>query len=156
MTFKEGLIQGVEIRPLVKYKDERGWLGEIWRQDELDKNLWPVMSYVSLTHKGIVRGPHEHKKQTDIFLFLDNYHFCLYLWDNRSGSKTYEYKYKMVLEETVLIIVPPGVVHAYKNIGEENGLIINFPDRLYKGQGKKEAVDEIRYENETKSPYRLW
>ena len=30
---------------------------------------------------------------------------------------------------------------------------INLPDKLYKGEGKKEEIDEIRWENDTDSPF---
>ncbi|MHA1344662.1 MAG: dTDP-4-dehydrorhamnose 3,5-epimerase family protein, partial [Promethearchaeota archaeon] len=46
------------------------------------------------------------------------------------------------------IIVPPGVVHAYRNVSKTTrGMVLNFPDRLYAGWGKKEKVDEIRHED---------
>ncbi|RJQ49085.1 MAG: dTDP-4-dehydrorhamnose 3,5-epimerase, partial [Nitrospiraceae bacterium] len=47
------------------------------------------------------------------------------------------------------------IVHAYKNIGIVDGLVINLPDRLYKGWGKTEPVDEIRYEDDPKTPFRI-
>ena len=53
------------------------------------------------------------------------------------------------------IIVPPGVVHAYKCVSSSSAWCINLPDKLYKGQGKNEAVDEIRWENEPDSPYKV-
>jgi dTDP-4-dehydrorhamnose 3,5-epimerase len=54
-----------------------------------------------------------------------------------------------------IAIVPPKIVHAYRNIGETDGLVINMPDRLYRGKDKTLPVDEIRYENDPASPYRL-
>ena len=42
--------------------------------------------------------------------------------------------------------VPPGVVHAYRNVGSSDAFVLNFPDKLYAGWGKKEPVDEIRHE----------
>ena len=59
------------------------------------------------------------------------------------------------VDRPMLLIVPPGVVHAYKNVGSEPGLVFNCPDRLYKGPGRKEPVDEIRHEDQTNSPYQL-
>ncbi len=54
-----------------------------------------------------------------------------------------------------IAVVPPGIVHAYKNIDSKEGLVINLPDRLYMGQGKKEKIDEVRYEDDHDSPYRI-
>jgi dTDP-4-dehydrorhamnose 3,5-epimerase len=42
--------------------------------------------------------------------------------------------------------IPPGVVHAYRNVGAVPGLVFNAPNRLYAGWGKAEPVDEIRHE----------
>ena len=53
------------------------------------------------------------------------------------------------------VVVPIGVVHAYKNVGDESGIVFNAPNRLYKGWGRKEPVDEIRHEDLKDSPYRL-
>jgi dTDP-4-dehydrorhamnose 3,5-epimerase len=54
-----------------------------------------------------------------------------------------------------MTIVPPGVVHAYKNIGTENGIVFNGPNRLYSGKEKKSTIDEIRHEDVAGSPFHL-
>ena len=54
-----------------------------------------------------------------------------------------------------MVIVPPGVVHGYKNIGISPGTVINFPNKLFAGERRKEFVDEIRHENDPKSPFRI-
>jgi dTDP-4-dehydrorhamnose 3,5-epimerase len=46
------------------------------------------------------------------------------------------------------VLVPPGIVHAYKNVGTQPGMVVNYPNRLFAGKGKLEKVDEIRYEND--------
>ena len=42
-----------------------------------------------------------------------------------------------------------------KNIGGEVGIVFNAPNRLYKGPGRRDPVDEIRHEDLTDSPYHL-
>jgi dTDP-4-dehydrorhamnose 3,5-epimerase len=37
-------------------------------------------------------------------------------------------------------------IHAYRGIGDVPGLVFNASNRLYADWGKKEPVDEIRYE----------
>lgn len=145
-------MEGVEIRKLPVYEDQRGWLAEISRDDETE--FRPVMSYLSVTRPGLVRGPHEHKEQTDYFCFIGK--FRLYLWDNREASSTYKEKKIIDTDGTpVVAVVSAGIVHAYKNTGSSDGLVINLPDRLYMGQGKTEQVDEIRYEDDASSPFRM-
>jgi dTDP-4-dehydrorhamnose 3,5-epimerase len=150
MEFKKGEIEGVVVSKLNKFTDERGFLIETFRIDNLPDNLQPVMSYVSYTRLGIARGPHEHNKQTDIFCFIGPGNFKIKLWDNRKGSKTYENYIDVIGGEDnpIRVIVPPGVVHGYKNISEEiDGMVLNYPDKLYRGWDRKEEVDEIRHED---------
>lgn len=149
------MIEGVKISKIEKFSDERGWLGEIFRNDELDYK--PVMSYISFTKPGVVRGPHEHKVQSDFFVFVGPGDFELYLWDAREGSSTKGENIKLTVGESnpVSVLVPPGVVHGYKCISKIDALSINLPDKLYKGEGKKEEVDEIRWEKDPNSPFKI-
>ena len=150
MEFKKGEIEGVVINKLNKFTDERGFLIETFRIDNLPDNLQPVMGYVSYTTPGVGRGPHEHLKQTDIFCFMGPGNFKMKLWDNRKESKTYRCCMEIIGGEDnpIRLIVPPGVVHGYKNISkEEDGMVLNYPDKLYRGWNKKEEVDEIRHED---------
>ena len=149
------MIDGVIIKDLIKNRDERGWLTEIFRQDELD--FTPLMSYLSFTNPGVVRGPHEHVWQSDCFIFLGPGDFKLYLWDHRPNSKTAgEFlELECGASHPVLVIVPPGVIHGYKCISVEAALSINLPDKLYKGLNKQAEVDEIRWENVADSPYQI-
>lgn len=148
-------IKGVVIKNLQKYEDARGWLAEIYREDETTYR--PAMSYASVTNPGIARGPHEHKYQADCFVFIGPGNFELYLWDRRSDSQTVGKYVKMIVgeENPAMVIVPPGVVHGYKCIGEKAAYSINLPDKLYKGSGKTEEVDEIRWEQDENSPYKI-
>jgi len=149
------MISGVIIKKIEKFRDARGWLAEIWRVDK--NNYRPVMGYVGVTKPGVVRGPHEHKKQSDCFVFLGPGTFRLYLWDRRENSTTKGkyYKDKFGEQNPAFIIVPPGVVHGYKNISDKDAWCINLPDKLYKGPGKKKKVDEIRWEQCLDSPYKI-
>jgi dTDP-4-dehydrorhamnose 3,5-epimerase len=155
--FRLGVIEGVLWQPLTTYHDARGWLCELFRNDELAAEFNPVMAYISTTLPGVARGPHEHIDQTDAFCFLGPSNFKFYLWDARPKSPTYRVKQvEMVgVERPMRLIVPPRVVHAYLNIGTEPGLVFNCPNRLYKGPGRKAPVDEVRYEDDPASPYML-
>jgi dTDP-4-dehydrorhamnose 3,5-epimerase len=151
MELTRGMIDGVIILPLKKYVDERGYLIETFRFDTLPEGLKPEMSYVSYTEPGIGRGPHEHQHQTDIFSFIGPGNFKVYMWDNKKSSASFGKR--MIFfsgqDNPLTVIVPPGVVHGYKNISRTTpGMVLNYPDKLYAGWGKKEAVDEIRHEDE--------
>jgi dTDP-4-dehydrorhamnose 3,5-epimerase len=149
LTFTDGEIDGVLIRPLKFFYDARGWLVELFRQDELAEESWPVMTYVSQTLPGVIRGPHEHINQTDGFAFMGPSDFKLFLWDGRPSSESLGRRMVMVVgaSNPAAIWIPPGVVHAYRNIGDIPGLVFNGPNQLYAGWAKREPVDEIRHED---------
>lgn len=156
---------GFIIQRLESYFDQRGHLTELFRRDELQRlqrthNVrvdFPAMAYLSITNPGVSRGPHEHLTQTDMFVFCQSM-FEIYLWDNRPKSKTFWMRTKIttVHDGYVRVFVPPGVVHAYKAIGDKPGLVVNCPDKLYAGWNEEQPVDEIRHEKDPTSPFRIW
>jgi dTDP-4-dehydrorhamnose 3,5-epimerase len=156
-VFTNGKIHDVLVRPLTKHLDERGWLAELFRKDEIGEDVMPTMAYISMTLPGIARGPHEHVEQTDCFCFLGPSNFKVYLWDRREDSPTCRTRqvFYAGIDAPAMVVIPPGVVHAYKNVGAENGIVFNAPNRLYAGEGKKQPVDEIRHEDMEGSPFRL-
>ncbi len=148
-------IEGLVIKSLRRFADPRGWLVELFRHDEMPADVQPVMSYASMTLPGVARGPHEHVDQTDGFAFFGPSDFKFYAWDARPESPTFGHRTTLIVgqENPTAIWVPPGVVHAYRNIGEISGLVFNAPNRLYAGWGKSESVDEIRHEDADPNPY---
>jgi len=127
---------------------------ELFRDDELPDGFKPAMGYVSMTKPGVARGPHEHAEQTDCFVFLDG-EYELYLWENRDGKADATEVHRVGEANPTVAFVPPGVVHAYRNVGTREAFVQNFPDKLYAGWGRSEPVDEIRHEDEERSKFRL-
>ncbi len=156
-NFKPGQIAGVVVRKLRKFNDSRGWLAELFRHDELAAEFYPAMAYISSTNPNVTRGPHEHVDQADLFCFIGPSNFKLRMWDNREDSETFQYVMTVVVGEDnpASVLVPVGVVHAYQNVGQAEGVVINCPNRLYMGQRKREPVDELRHEDDPDTPYRI-
>jgi dTDP-4-dehydrorhamnose 3,5-epimerase len=154
---ERGPIQDVVWVPLKFYHDARGWLVELFRNDLIDPKYRPEMAYVSLTKPGVARGPHEHVDQSDYFCFIGPSTFRVYLWDARPDSPTNGAKeVRDVGEDSpYALIVPPGIVHAYKNVGDKDGVVFNAANRLYAGWLKQDAVDEIRHEKNPDTPYKV-
>ena len=150
VEFKRGKIRDVIVRDLRKFVDERGWLAELFRHDELAGEFHPAMAYISSTGPQVQRGPHEHVEQADLFCFIGPSNFKLRLWDNRPDSETYRHVMTLYVGEDnpKSVVVPKGVAHAYKNVGHQSGIVINCPNRLYMGEGKREPIDEIRHEDD--------
>lgn len=153
--YVDGEIEGLVIRPLTIRHDARGWLVELFRHDELDTDRWPCMAYASMTLPGVTRGPHEHRDQTDGFGFFGPSDFRVYAWDARPGSPTRGHRAVFVVGQSqpAAVWIPPGVVHAYRNIGDVPGLVFNAPNRLYAGWGRAEPVDETRHEEADPSAF---
>lgn len=155
LPFRPGVVSGIIWKPVPMHHDSRGWLCEVYRQDEVGADMQPAMAYVSETLPGATRGPHEHLQQTDRFCFYGPSVFHLYLWDNRPESPTYLCHEIAILgkEGPMTVVIPPGVVHAYRNVGKVGGLVMNCPNRLYRGEGKSDPVDEVRHEDDPHSVF---
>ena len=154
---REGEIKGVVVSRLNKAFDSRGWLAELFRHDSLAEEFFPAMAYISSTNPGITRGPHEHVDQADLFCFIGPSNFKLRMWDNREDSETFGFVSTVVVgqDNPASVLVPKGVVHAYQNVGDVEGIVINCPNRLYRGAGRKEEVDEIRHESDPETRFRM-
>lgn len=155
--FSKGKIQDVVVYPLRKFVDERGWLCELFRHDEIAAEFYPAMAYISVTEPDTQRGPHEHVEQADLFCFLGTSNFKLRLWDNREDSPTFRNVMTLFVgaDNPQAVIIPQGIVHAYKNVGSEKGVVINCPNRLFMGAGKQDEIDEIRHEDDPNTIFRI-
>jgi dTDP-4-dehydrorhamnose 3,5-epimerase len=157
-VFQKGKIQDVVVYPIKKFVDERGWLAELFRHDELTEEFYPAMAYISVTEPHTQRGPHEHVDQADLFCFIGTGNFKLRLWDNRENSRTFRNVMTLFVgaDNAQAVIIPKGVVHAYKNVSTtEKGIVINCPNRLFMGAGKKEEIDEIRHEDDPETLFTM-
>jgi len=170
MKVTKGPIEGVISWAPALHEDDRGQLVELWRADDAKLKALgfsPAMAYMSWTRPGFVRGFHVHPGlegsyalstqgapgkcfdkvagQRDCFLFLDGT-YRLALFDARTGSPSFGRLQEFFGGEhnRLGVVVPSGVWHAYKNVGERRALVVNLPDALYRGEGSKGAVDELR------------
>jgi dTDP-4-dehydrorhamnose 3,5-epimerase len=63
------VITGVEVIPLRRFEDERGWFCELRRDSRLPKQT--VQTNLSFSRKGVIRGLHYHERgQDDLFACL--------------------------------------------------------------------------------------
>jgi dTDP-4-dehydrorhamnose 3,5-epimerase len=83
--------------------------------------------------------------------------FEIHLWDSRPESATSGHHQTFIAgnERPMCVIVPPGVVHGYKNIADVPGLVVNCPNRLFAGWNRSGPVDEIRHEEDADSPFNM-
>ena len=149
-------LPGVRVEALPVFKDDRGSLHELFRTDEIPAGFKPVMACSSWSHPGVTRGPHQHVGQDDYFTFAGPSNFTVYLWDDRSGAAGAAKGWFIHTGEQApaRIHVPRGVVHAYRNTGNARGLVVTVTSLLFKGEGRRDPVDEIRHELKPNSPYK--
>jgi dTDP-4-dehydrorhamnose 3,5-epimerase len=63
------VIDGVEVIPLRRFEDERGWFYELRRDSLMPKRT--VQTNLSFSRKGVIRGLHYHERgQDDLFTCL--------------------------------------------------------------------------------------
>lgn len=166
----KGKIFDVEVTDLNVYPDGRGSLVEMWRMDDNggketnacpspweeefhkvnigDNYRGPVMSYLSWTKPGIVRGLHQHLQQVDNFYFAGPGLFKVVMIDDRKDSPTQGFVMEVFAGSLKprKIVVPTMVYHGYKNVSLDMGLVVNFPTSLFMGWQKKYDIDENRYD----------
>ena len=64
------MIEGLQVIPLLRVVDERGWFTELRRDSRLAKPM--VQTNVSFSRKGVIRGLHFHERnQDDLFVCLE-------------------------------------------------------------------------------------
>jgi dTDP-4-dehydrorhamnose 3,5-epimerase len=129
------LIAGVRIQPFPVWPDDRGYFLEVARlQQGLVAEFPSESTQVSaaFNYPGIIKAFHYHKQQTDYWVPAAGL-LQVALVDLRRESNTYGAKntlYVGALRPWQLII-PPGVAHGYKVIGEQPSVLVYITNRIY-------------------------
>lgn len=126
------MIDGVIVKTLKVIPDERGWLMEMLRADDhFFQGFGQV--YLTAVYPGVVKGWHYHHLQTDHFVCVRGMAKVV-LYDRRDGSPTRGEVNEFFLGDRrqILLVIPPGVLHGMKGIGEETALIVNIPTHTYR------------------------
>lgn len=125
-------IEGFALRRLRPVEDKRGDITEMYNP------LWGihaepmVYAYQVTIRPKAIRGWELHQEQTDrIFISSGAMRWALY--DLRPESSTYRLLNSFVFSELnrVVMIVPPGVVHAVQNVGSTDAVFVNFPTKPF-------------------------
>ena len=63
------MVEGVELIPLRRFEDERGWFSELMRESALPQAM--TQTNLSFSRQGVIRGLHYHERgQDDLFACL--------------------------------------------------------------------------------------
>jgi dTDP-4-dehydrorhamnose 3,5-epimerase len=129
------LIDGVRVKPYDLWPDDRGYFLEVVRMKQgLSQDFAPETTQISaaLSYPGTIKAFHFHKHQTDLWVPSAGM-FQVALVDLRPESKTFGLKntiYAGALKP-LQILIPPGVGHGYKVIGEGAAILVYVTNRLY-------------------------
>ena len=129
------LIAGVELNPFPVWPDDRGYFLEVARLGQgLVEGFSAATTQVSaaFNYPGIIKAFHYHKFQTDYWVPVVGL-LQVALVDLRAGSRTYGRKntlYVGALRPWQLLI-PPGVAHGYKVIGQQPSMLVYITNRMY-------------------------
>jgi len=144
------MINGVKIKNLKIFPDERGRVMEILRRDDSFFSSFGQV-YLTTAYPGVVKGWHYHKKQTDNMTVVKGM-MKIVLYDSRNSSTTKGEINEFFAGEhnPILIQIPPLVYHGFKCISPEEALVINIPDKPY----NYKQPDEFRIDpHSQKIPY---
>jgi len=125
------MIQGVKIKQLHFYKDERGRLLEVLRNDDFLFNGFG-QAYITTIKPDIIKGWHFHKEQIDNICCIKG-SVKLVLYDFRKNKNSYQELAEFLMGDNnpVLVQIPKEVYHALQCLGESEAVILNIPDVPY-------------------------
>ena len=129
------LIADVEIKPFPLWPDDRGYFLEVARlQQGLVAGFPAETTQVSaaLNYPGIIKAFHYHKLQTDFWVPASGL-LQVTLADLRLNSRSYGVKNTLYVGSLRpwQVLIPPGVAHGYKVIGEAPSMLIYVTNRTY-------------------------
>ena len=121
-------MKGVEITLLDVKKDERGWLTEVIRKEDLVRSREFGQFMVTTAYPGYVKGNHYHTRKYEWYCVLKG-EAQLVLVDNHSGERE-----EILLDERQLqtVRIPPHVSHAIQNTGTEMMYLLVYTDEPFR------------------------
>ncbi|MBT2686894.1 dTDP-4-dehydrorhamnose 3,5-epimerase family protein [Bacillus sp. ISL-47] len=135
------MIDGVRTKKLFKHCDDRGFFAELIRDDEPHFLSKFGQASWSMSYPGVIKAFHYHEKQDDLWFFPSgNAQVVLFDLREDSPTKGETNVYYMGEENPILLLIPKGVAHGYRVLGEKPAVIIYFTTESY----KNEEPDEKR------------
>ena len=122
------MLKGIEIKPLKRFADERGFFTELMRKDWklLEEEI--VQANFSISYPQVVRAWHRHLRgQVDCFVVLKGaMMICAY------DDETEELDEIVSTGENLQVVRIPGHYwHGFTVVGDERAYLVYFVNRLY-------------------------
>ncbi|HMB18893.1 MAG TPA: dTDP-4-dehydrorhamnose 3,5-epimerase family protein [Gaiellaceae bacterium] len=107
------MIEGIEVIPLRRFEDARGWFAELRRDSKLPKHT--VQTNLSFSRKGVIRGLHYHERgQDDLFACLEGMARVVVL-DRESGET---FTADIGEDNFVAIYIPGSCAHGFEALSD--------------------------------------
>jgi len=132
-------MKGVEVNSLDTKKDERGWLAEIVRKEELIREKEFGQFMVTTAYPGYVKGNHYHKRKYEWYCVLKG-EARLVLVDMHSGERE---ELRLSEHHLKTVRIPPHVSHAIENTGSEMMYLLIYIDEPYNEKDSDTFYEKI-------------
>ncbi|MDR7246578.1 dTDP-4-dehydrorhamnose 3,5-epimerase family protein [Priestia megaterium] len=124
-------IEGVKSKKLIKHFDDRGFFAEVLRDDDGLLSNFGQISW-STSYPGVIKAFHYHEEQDDIWFFPSgNAQVVLYDLRENSSTKGRTNVYYMGEHNPLILLIPKGVAHGYRVLGEKPATIIYCTTKSY-------------------------
>ena len=155
MELKRTKFKGLLVFKSKKFNDNRGYFRELGIEKIIKKKL--IFSIVSKSKKNVLRGLHMQKnKQQGTYVSVIKGEILDVVVDCRKKSKTFGKHFKIKLSEKNCksIYVPPGFVHGFLGLKNEN--IIVYSCTKYRDKNSEISINwndkYLKINWNTKSP----
>lgn len=124
-------IEGVKVKKLIKHTDDRGFFMEVIRDDDNFLKRFGQFS-MSLSYPGVIKAFHYHKRQDDLWFFpKGNAQVVLVDMREDSPTKGETNVFYMGENNPIMIVIPVGVAHGYRVLGNEPAIITYVTTESY-------------------------
>ncbi|NPA90719.1 MAG: cupin domain-containing protein [Chloroflexi bacterium] len=121
-------LKDVEIRSLTPHRDARGGLVKILMRHHLPQGQQTFGEiYISWAAPGAVKANHYHRETHEWFCLLLG-EIELVLEDPETGERRVLH---LRAEDPKVVMVPPGIAHAFRNVGNGEAHLLAYADRPY-------------------------
>ncbi|MFA5358756.1 MAG: WxcM-like domain-containing protein [Patescibacteria group bacterium] len=119
----------VNIKNLEKKVDDRGWLAEIIRAEDVEPKEFGQF-LITTAKPGITKGGHYHKRKNEWYCVIRG-KAELYLKNLTSGQEE-----NVILDENnlQLVKIEPNVFHSIKNIGEDEMYLLAYTTEVFNSE----------------------
>ncbi len=125
------MIEGVVIKKLIRHCDDRGFFMEVLRDDDQLLSRFGQASF-SKSYPGVIKAFHYHEKQDDLWFFPSgNAQVVLFDFRDESATKGETQVVYMGEDNPLLLLIPIGVAHGYRVLGQEPAVIMYFTTKSY-------------------------